>query len=404
MAIAAGKHPFPFRTRQLSPPAPMVLGGRPPGRVGRRRDLSSLEAPDFPGPLARQITAYTQPVNQKRTPRPRPQRSGVKPAASVKHSANPKWGKVARSGARLVVSKEREGVEYERDSNIEPPRVNDWVRVDGRSNEFEDDEPKRPRAKRSGSPPASASKSTRPREEPRELTPELAAKIRRGSPTPKDAERLVSTMKDAIFAYEAGRNYEAARLARKVANETQSIPEVSELAGLSDYRLGRWRDAARELQKHRTLAGSNEHIAVLMDCHRAMGHRRKVADLWEETRRDAPSADVLSEARIVAAGCLADSNDYKSAIELLSGDGGIKSLRNPSSRHIRQWYALGDLYERSGDIPRARDLFQRVFNADPQAYDVASRLGSLGTIPTTKKNRKKRSAPVSKNTREASRS
>src|SRR5579872_4299733 len=38
--MAAGKHPFPFRTRQLSPPAPMVLGGRPPGRVGRRRDFA----------------------------------------------------------------------------------------------------------------------------------------------------------------------------------------------------------------------------------------------------------------------------------------------------------------------------------------------------------------------------
>ncbi len=37
-AIAAGRHLFPFRTEKLSPPAPMVLGGRPPGRVGRRRD------------------------------------------------------------------------------------------------------------------------------------------------------------------------------------------------------------------------------------------------------------------------------------------------------------------------------------------------------------------------------
>ena len=37
--IAAGRHLFPFRTEQLSPPAPMVLGGQPPGRVGRRRSL-----------------------------------------------------------------------------------------------------------------------------------------------------------------------------------------------------------------------------------------------------------------------------------------------------------------------------------------------------------------------------
>src|SRR5262245_64855282 len=35
--IAAGVHLFPFRTEKLSPPAPMVLGGQPPGRVGRRR-------------------------------------------------------------------------------------------------------------------------------------------------------------------------------------------------------------------------------------------------------------------------------------------------------------------------------------------------------------------------------
>jgi hypothetical protein len=37
VAMARGKHLFPFRTEKLSPSAPMVLGGRPPGRVGRRR-------------------------------------------------------------------------------------------------------------------------------------------------------------------------------------------------------------------------------------------------------------------------------------------------------------------------------------------------------------------------------
>jgi hypothetical protein len=37
VAIAWGKHLFPFRTEQLSPTAPMVLGPHGPGRVGRRR-------------------------------------------------------------------------------------------------------------------------------------------------------------------------------------------------------------------------------------------------------------------------------------------------------------------------------------------------------------------------------
>ena len=37
VALARGKHLFPFRTEKLSPSAPMVLGPRGPGRVGRRR-------------------------------------------------------------------------------------------------------------------------------------------------------------------------------------------------------------------------------------------------------------------------------------------------------------------------------------------------------------------------------
>jgi len=37
VATARGKHLFPFRTEQLSPSAPMVLGPQGPGRVGRRR-------------------------------------------------------------------------------------------------------------------------------------------------------------------------------------------------------------------------------------------------------------------------------------------------------------------------------------------------------------------------------
>ena len=37
VVIAAKSHPIPSRTRKLSSPAPMVLQGRPCGRVGRRR-------------------------------------------------------------------------------------------------------------------------------------------------------------------------------------------------------------------------------------------------------------------------------------------------------------------------------------------------------------------------------
>src|SRR5437016_12217527 len=53
VAIARGKHLFPFRTEQLSPSAPMVLGARAPGRVGRRRDYPG-------GPSARAALRTTR--------------------------------------------------------------------------------------------------------------------------------------------------------------------------------------------------------------------------------------------------------------------------------------------------------------------------------------------------------
>src|SRR5437763_14204267 len=48
---AGGKHPFPFRTRQLSPPAPMVLRAQVGGGVGRRREVFSKRPWSSQGPL-----------------------------------------------------------------------------------------------------------------------------------------------------------------------------------------------------------------------------------------------------------------------------------------------------------------------------------------------------------------
>ncbi len=50
VALARGKHLFPFRTEQLSPSAPMVLGSQGPGRVGRRRFFSRARAVRTGGP------------------------------------------------------------------------------------------------------------------------------------------------------------------------------------------------------------------------------------------------------------------------------------------------------------------------------------------------------------------
>ena len=113
--MAAGTHPFPFRTRQLSPPAPMVLGGHSPGRVGRRRILSDDARPrrrassrSRPGSLLRRPPRQDPPWPSARPPparRQRRRRPAPQPARSPQEAGAGPAGRAQRlaAGPRRVV-------------------------------------------------------------------------------------------------------------------------------------------------------------------------------------------------------------------------------------------------------------------------------------------------------------
>ena len=52
--------------------------------------------------------------------------------------------------------------------------------------------------------------------------------------------------------------------------------------------------------------------------------------------------------------------------------------KHPKDHHLRQWYALADLYERAGEVPRARELFRRILHFDRDLFDTAERLSAIG--------------------------
>lgn len=291
-----------------------------------------------------------------------------------------KWGNVARRGARELGRSEEERKARGRDDRVKvpsgPPAPMDrWVRADSGTSEWEDDLPwgGAARTRRAPAPLRSPYK-------PKPLPADVAAEIRRAADTATAHHRevLVDKMTDAVAAYDRGRYQEAARLGKQVANETPGVAAVRDLVGLSAYRCGRWREAVRQLDAYGRLTDDVDHLPALMDCNRALGKPRNVAKLWAELRRRSPEPDVMAEGRMVAAGMLSDRGDLTGAISLLAAAGVGKALRNPSDRHLRQWYALGDLYERAGDLPRARELFLRVARAEPDAYDLADRLVGLG--------------------------
>ena len=185
-------------------------------------------------------------------------------------------------------------------------------------------------------------------------------------------------MGKAAEAYERHRYEEASRLASRLAEAVPEVAAVRELAGLSAYRAGLFGPAGKHLEAYRELAQDPDYLPLEMDAARARGRRTKVAELFEELRGESPDPDTLAEGRIVLAASLADRAKLAEAIELLESAGAAKPRRNPGERHLRQWYLLGDLYDKSGDVPRARGFFEMVASVDATAYDVPERLADLG--------------------------
>lgn len=312
-----------------------------------------------------------------------------------------RWGSVARHGAREVSREDLPGAEggrrsgasarereRERGAAAAPPPPDEWVLV-------RRDVPPRPRAQGDAGARSAAARGPRAgnrQDERVELPADVATDIRRtaDTATAHHKEVLVGRMADAVTAYDRHRFPEALRLGKQVANEVPTVAAVRRLVGFAAYRMGRWREAVRHLEAYGELSGEVDHFPALMDCERALGHPAKVARLWSDVRQRSPDADVLAEARIVAAATLADNGQLPEAITLLTGVGAARALRNPSDRHLRQWYVLGDLYERAGDVPQARELFGRVQRAEPDAYDVEARLDALGPATGPRRRRARR--------------
>jgi hypothetical protein len=318
---------------------------------------------------------------------------------------------VARRGARDV-TRTRDDSDDGRPQRKEPTRSAPtnrrqvaWTRDDGRD-EWADAPPKQRRPRTTSSTKAAApstrpatTKPPRPRSRPSAapagrsatralaaltnrptLPPEVATEIRNAADiaTAAHRERLVEKAEAAFGSYERGRFQDALRQIKPVVAETPGVAAVQELTGLAAYRSGKYREAARHLQTFGEMSDATNHLPELMDCQRALRKPKKVAELWTELRQSSPDPDVLAEGRIVAASSLAETGDLNGAISMLATAGATKNLRNPAERHLRQWYVLADLYERAGDIPRAREYFERVRRSDAEAYDVTERLRSLG--------------------------
>ncbi|MGE0727919.1 MAG: tetratricopeptide repeat protein [Acidimicrobiia bacterium] len=193
---------------------------------------------------------------------------------------------------------------------------------------------------------------------------------------PQQAPRFERKLREAARAFDRERFDEALPTLRMLAREAPTAPSIRELFGLTLYRMGRWSDAIRELEAFTQMTQSTEQHPVLADCYRAQRRWDDVERVWIELREASPSSALVNEGRLVAAGALADQGQLPAAVALLAK--GFRKPRHLEDHHLRRMYALADLYEKAGDLPRARTLFREVAAADPDFVDAIDRVRALG--------------------------
>jgi tetratricopeptide (TPR) repeat protein len=190
-----------------------------------------------------------------------------------------------------------------------------------------------------------------------------------------EAKKQLRKLRSAAESFEAERYGDAKKSLKAVAELAPSVAEVRELYGLTMYRMGQYRDAARQLEEFRVLAATVDQNPVLADCYRAQERWADVEQLWAELSDASPSAELVNEGRIVMAGALGDQGELDAAVRLL--EKGWKRPSRPQYHHLRRAYALADLYERSGNVPRARALFDWILKHDVEFVDTKRRLKNL---------------------------
>ena len=190
-------------------------------------------------------------------------------------------------------------------------------------------------------------------------------------------DRWFEAVARASAAYTEDRERDAIRILRPVRQALPRAPSVRELLGLSLYRAGQYKAATEELEVYAELTGEVNQHPVLMDCARALRRPERVQELWVELAEVSPSSELVTEGRIVLAGSLADNDRLAEAVAML-GRRASGTVKKVQAHHLRLWYALADLEERSGNLPRARALFDRIRRHDAGFADVAERLAALG--------------------------
>ena len=151
-----------------------------------------------------------------------------------------------------------------------------------------------------------------------------------------------------------------ARYARRKASRVATVREV---CGVAAYNAGEWQLAMNELRAAERLGGNRDHVAMIADCERAIGHPERAVDLYRQFGEDGTiDPEVRVELLIVAAGARRDMGMGEAATAMLK----VRALESPKTEQwvARLRFAYAEHLIADGREDEAREWLSRAVAAD----------------------------------------
>jgi hypothetical protein len=141
------------------------------------------------------------------------------------------------------------------------------------------------------------------------------------------------------------------------------VAVVREVTGVAAYGAEEWQLAVNELRAAQRLGGTHDHVALIADCERALGHPERAIDLYREFGNDeSVDPEVRVELLIVASGARRDMGMGEAATAMLK----VGALNSPKTEpwvaRLRYAYAEGLLAD--GREDEAREWLSKAVAAD----------------------------------------
>lgn len=165
-----------------------------------------------------------------------------------------------------------------------------------------------------------------------------------------------------LGAFSDERYRQAAAAFRRAKALSPRAGTVRELLGLACYQIEEWEESLRELRAYRRLTGETEHMAVEMDCLRALRRADSIEKTWTLFSELGGSKDAEDEMRVVYGSYLLDSARIAEAWKVVKPG---RLIANPGESSLRRWAVAARVAAASGDREAAHRLLDAIRREDP---------------------------------------